>query len=83
MLYFSRLYILVTDCFYNFTSYNDVFMTPNYPANYENDQVCVYAIYQPENTRIHLIIEDFDMEEAPGDCTYDYLMVSTRWQNTK
>ncbi|KAK7483333.1 hypothetical protein BaRGS_00025393, partial [Batillaria attramentaria] len=61
-------------CGGTFTAREGTIQSPNYPANYSNDQECVYVISRPEGERITLTFEDFDLEGG-SRCEFDSLLI--------
>ena len=57
-------------CGGNFTSDSGLLTSPSFPNNYPLNQDCVFAISQPNNTRINLTVVMFD---TISKCEEDYL----------
>jgi len=62
-----------------FESVAGTIVSPNYPKHYDNFEERYYKIIAPVPSRMKLIFNSFDVEEDEwtGNCTYDYLEVST------
>ncbi|KAL5020488.1 hypothetical protein ScPMuIL_003380 [Solemya velum] len=48
--------------------------SPNYPEDYNENEICTYLIKSPVGTKIKLNFHDFDLEGADNEC-YDSLEV--------
>ena len=60
----------------HFTNIIDTIVSPNYPANYDNNDNRVYIIEAPTKRDIVLIFKTFDVE-YDRNCAFDSLTAST------
>ena len=50
-------------------------ISPNYPSNYSNKELCNWEILAPKGHKIVLNFQDFNLERS-RNCKHDYLKVS-------
>ena len=54
-------------------------ISPNYPESYETNQYCQVTIQFPDEMRVTLIFEEFDLHHFNtdiGECEFDWLEIS-------
>nr|KAG5692365.1 hypothetical protein BaRGS_007978 [Batillaria attramentaria] len=56
------------------TGASGTFSSPNYPNSYDHARMCEWTITVQTGKSINLVIEDFDMENAPN-CSFDALEI--------
>ncbi|KAK7484304.1 hypothetical protein BaRGS_00024429 [Batillaria attramentaria] len=67
------------DCGGLFTSLDGTIQSPAYPENYPPNQDCVYRIIQPEEYRITLTFDTFDLQgdlrNGSNACPFDFVQI--------
>uniref|UniRef100_A0A915KXP7 CUB domain-containing protein n=1 Tax=Romanomermis culicivorax TaxID=13658 RepID=A0A915KXP7_ROMCU len=54
---------------------SSTFTSPNYPDNYSDYMQCMWFIQAPEETKILLTFNDFEMESPDSTGCYDFLEI--------
>lgn len=50
-------------------------LSPNYPLNYDNNELCEYSVQAPADKAVELSFEFMDIESSSSSC-YDSLKVN-------
>ena len=70
--------ISVTVCGGDLIGSGGSFQTPNYPNAYDHSRICTWNIRVPDDRRVTVTFNAFDVEDpySDGVCYYDYVEVN-------